>query len=183
MIFKNGSMVKTMTKQEFGSIVSVIRGVYRDKTFLTDKEVKELWFELLKDIPYEQAKSAVMKHAMTSKWTPTIAEIREQVVEIQADATDWGDGWKEVLMAIRKHGYRNENEALSSMSPMTREVVKRLGWDQICNSEQDDLTAIRANFRMMFEQKRNTAKEEMQLPVGFKEKAKSITERSVELLE
>lgn len=175
--------MKTMTKQEFGSIVSVIRGVYRDKTFLTDKEVKELWFEMLKDIPYEQAKSAVMKHAMTSKWTPTIAEIREQVVDIQADRTDWGDGWKEVLMAIRRFGYSAEKEALESMSPMTREVVSRLGWKQICNSDQDDLTAIRANFRMMFEQKKATSKEEMQLPQGFLEKAKSITERSVDLLE
>lgn len=172
-----------MTKKEFGSIVSVIRGVYRDKDFLTNDEAKVIWFEMLKDISYEQAKAAVMKHAMTSKWTPTIAEIREQSVDIQADRTDWGDGWKEVLMAIRVHGYRNEKEALASMSPMTREVVKRLGWDQICTSDQDDLTAIRANFRMLFEQKKNSAKEEMQLPMGFMEKAKSLTERSVDLLE
>lgn len=172
-----------MTRQDFGKFIGVVRGVYRDDSFLASTEAAEVWYGLLRDLSYDQVKTALMKHAMTSKWTPTIAELREQVVDIQTDGADWSDGWKEVLTAIRRFGYANEAGAMESMSPMTREVVKRLGWMQICGSETDELMAIRANFRMIYEQKQNKAKVEAQLPIGFMEKAKSLTERGVDLLE
>lgn len=171
-----------MDRQEFGRLVAVIRGVYRDEDFLSGRESAEIWYELLKDLTYEQAKASVMKHSLTSKWTPTIAELREQVVSIQADKTDWSDGWGEVLKAVRRFGYVDEKGALESMSPMTREVVKRLGWKQICSSETDELMALRANFRMVYEQKSNSVKEEMQLPADFTEKAKELVNGQDQLL-
>lgn len=167
-----------MTRQEFGRFIAVVRGVYRDESFLKAEESAEVWYELLKDLAYEQVKTAVTRHAMTSKWCPSIAEIREQVVEIQADSGDWSDGWKEVLTAVRRFGYTDETGALASMSPMTREVVIRLGWKQICLSEQDDLMALRANFRMIYQEKTKSLKEEMQLPQGFKDRVKVLTERN-----
>lgn len=172
-----------MNKTEFMKVVMVIRSVYQKDDFLKDESSATVWYAMLKDLTYEQVVTAVQKHAMTNKWTPSIAELREQVVDIQADGSDWSDGWQEVLTAVRRFGYSDEAGAMESMSPMTREVVKRLGWMQICGSEQDDLTAIRANFRMIYEQKKNKAKEEAQLPIGFMEKAKSLTERGVDLLE
>lgn len=158
-----------MTKQEFGRLVAVIRGVYRDDKFLANSESAQVWYQLLKDIDYERAKAAVVKHSLTSRWTPTIAELREQIADIQADISDWSDGWQEVLTAVRRFGYMNESEAMEWMSPMTREVTKRLGWKQICESGTDGLTALRANFRMIYEQKQNDIKTEMQLPSGFSE--------------
>ena len=156
-----------MTRAEFGRLVTVIRGVYRDKDFLSDAEVAEIWYSMLKDLTYEQAKMAATKHAMTSKWAPSIADLRAQVVDIQADKADWADGWEEVLRAIRRHGIYNEEAALESMSPMTREVTKRLGWKQICMSEMDELTAIRANFRMIYEQKADKARENAMLSLDL----------------
>ena len=163
-----------MTKQEFGRLVAVIRGVYRDDKFLANSESTQVWYSLLKDIDYERAKAAVVKHSLTSRWTPTIAELREQIADIQADKSDWSDGWQEVLTAVRKFGYMNESEAMEWMSPMTREVTKRLGWQQICESGTDGLTALRANFRMIYEQKQNDIKTEMQLPSGFSESVKQL---------
>lgn len=163
-----------MTKQEFGRLVAVIRGVYRDDKFLANSESAKVWYQLLKDIDYERAKAAVVKHSLTSRWTPTIAELREQIADIQADISDWSDGWQEVLTAVRRFGYMNESEAMEWMSPMTREVTKRLGWQQICESGTDGLTALRANFRMIYEQKQNAIKTEMQLPSGFSEAVKQL---------
>lgn len=163
-----------MNKQDFGKLVIAIRGAYRDKDFLKNSVSMEMWYECLKDIPYEVAVAAVRIHMMTSKWTPTIAELREQVADIQADKTDWSDGWQEVLTAVRRFGYMNESEAMEWMSPMTREVTKRLGWKQICESGTDGLTALRANFRMIYEQKQNAIKTEMQLPSGFSEAVKQL---------
>lgn len=172
-----------MDKQDFGKLVIAIRGAYRDKDFLKDSVSMEMWYECLKDIPYEVAVAAVQMHMMTSKWTPTISELREKVVDVQADKTDWSDGWEEVQRAIRRHGYVDEKGALESMSPMTREVVKRLGWRQICSSETDELMAIRANFRMIYEQKTARAREELMLPQGFKDKAKELFGENKPMLE
>lgn len=163
-----------MTKQEFGRLVAVIRGVYRDDKFLANNESAQVWYELLKDIDYERAKAAVMKHSLTSKWTPTIAELREQAADIQTDKKDWSAGWLEVMFAVRRYGYMDEVGALNSMSPLTREVTKRLGWKQICESGTDGLTALRANFRMIYEQKQNDIKQEKQLPEGFREAVKQL---------
>ncbi len=172
-----------MTQQEFGNVVSIIRSVYQKDDFLTDPISLEVWYEMLKDLTFDQAKAAVQRHAYTNKWCPSIAELREQVVGIQSDKHDWADGWEEVLRAIRRFGYMNEGKALESMSEMTREVVKRLGWKQICQSEQSELTAIRANFRMIYEEKKGSLKEDAQLPMAFKEKLNQITGDGKKLLE
>lgn len=164
-----------MTKSEFGRVILVIRGAYQKDDFLNDDEAVEIWYQMLKDLTYEQVKMAVQKHAMTNKWTPSIAEIRESIVEIQADKTDWSDGWEEVLRAIRRFGYCDESGAMKSISPMTAEVVKRLGWQQICQSEQSELMAIRANFRMIYEEKHKSFKEDAQLPIGLKKEIYRIT--------
>lgn len=172
-----------MDYKEFGSLVFVIRSAYGKPDFLSDKESALVWFEMLKDIPYEKAKAAVTRHAMTNKWIPTIADIRESVVEIQSDKTDWSDGWKEVMTAVGRFGYSDEPGAIESMSPMTREVVKRLGWKQICQSDQNELMALRANFRMVYERKQVSEKEQAQLPAWLGERIEQITSKGELLLE
>ena len=163
--------------------VKVMKSIWTKPEFLGDEYSVEIWFRYLKDLTYEQLATAINKHTMTSRFPPTIAELREQLVDIQADKSDWSDGWGEVLTAIRKYGYMNEDDALESMSPMTREVVKRLGWQHICQSEKEGLMALRANFRMAYMQKSKSIKEEMQLPVGFMEKAKALTENNQKMIE
>lgn len=172
-----------MTQKDFGRLVAVIRGVYQDKEFLAEREAAEIWYEMLKDIPYEQARAAVVKHSMTNRWVPKIADIREQVVDIQTDKADWADGWEQVMTAVRRFGYTNEKAALESLHPMAREAAKRLGWQQICMTDADQLMTTRANFRMIYEKKSEQEKESAQLPTWFKEKAQSITERSGDWLE
>lgn len=160
-----------------------MKSIWTRQDFLGDSYAVETWYKFLKDLTYEQLLAAIERYTMTNKFPPTIAELREQVVDIQADNVDWSDGWQEVLTAVRRFGYCDEAGALASMSPMTREVVKRLGWQQICQSETDELMAIRANFRMIYESKTATVKQDMQLPVGFMEKAKALAEDKSRLLQ
>lgn len=161
-----------MDRSEFMKVVVVIRSVYQKDDFLKDEASASVWYSMLKDLTYEQIVTAVQKHALTNKWPPSIAELREHTVDIKTDRKDWSEGWGEVLKAVRRHGYMNEREALESMSEVTREIVKRLGWQQICQSELDELTAIRANFRMAYENMESAERENAQLPDGFIEKAR-----------
>lgn len=171
-----------MNRQEFGKVVAVIRSVYRDKDFLANKESAEVWYELLKDISYEQAKAAVMKHSLTSKWSPTIAEIRESAVSIAEPEKSWSEGWEQVRLAIGRYGYCNEKDALESMDAVTREAAKRLGWQTICTTELDDIHVLRANFRMIYEQIQESHEADAMLPNDMKEQIDTARAEEVKRL-
>ena len=91
---------------------------------------------------------------------------------------DWGEAWESVLMAIRKFGYMQEEEALESMDDVTRKCVKRIGFNNICMSE--NITADRANFRMIYEQEATRQKASNQLPIGVREQKEEILNNLIE---
>ena len=71
------------------------------------------------------------------------------------------------MKAVSKYGYYNTEEALASMDPVTRKCVKRLGWENICTSENQ--IADRANFRQIYEQERQRHREHLQLPEAVRD--------------
>ena len=128
-----------------------MKAVYTQPSFLPDADAFNIWFTLLQDLEYMVAQAAVQKYMLTQKFPPTIADIREYATNVKTGEKPlWSDGWDEVLRAIRKYGSYQEVEALESMSEITRTAVRRLGFQNICMSE--NITADRANFRMIYEQ-------------------------------
>ena len=83
-----------MTKEEFKKLAKGLKAVYTQPTFLPDTDALSIWYELLKDLDYMIAQAAVQKHMITSKFPPTIAEIREQAAEVTYGQKPlWSDGW------------------------------------------------------------------------------------------
>ena len=153
-----------MTFDQWKVLVKGLKSAYPSPNFLPDAEAVKIWYQLLSDIEYEAANVAIQKHIMVSKFPPSIAEIREQTVSVTVgDKPIWSDGWEEVLRAIRKFGMYREAEALESMTETTRQAVKRLGFKEICMSE--NLMADRANFRQIFEQLAEREQANKQIPV------------------
>ena len=60
------------------------------------------------------------------------------------------------MRAVSRFGMYNQAEALESLDELTRKCTKRLGFGNICTSE--NITADRANFRMIYEQEANRKK-------------------------
>lgn len=139
-----------MNKNEFVKIADAIRTYYPRDNVMPNKQAMALWYEELKDLPYEVVVMSLRKHVNTSKWSPTIADLRRGASTITTESTDWGKGWDECQRAIRKFGFYREKEAMESMSELTRQTVKRLGWQSLCMSENQ--MADRANFRDVFNQ-------------------------------
>lgn len=154
-----------LTFDEFKRIAKGLKAVYTNQTFLPDEDSLKVWYHMLKDIPYEKLSMASYKYMATGRFPPTIAELRESVLQLAEPIGDWADGWAQVQMAIRLYGMYQEQDALNSMSEQTRAIVKRLGWKQLCISENP--IADRANFRMAYEQVLNTSKEKAVLPAGL----------------
>ena len=157
-----------MNKKEFALFASALRTYYPKEKLLPNEQAMELWFNQLQDIPYKLAEVTLNKWVATNKWSPSIADIREQALGItQGAAKDWGEAWREVLRAINIYGSYQELEALESMDETTKRVVERLGFRNICLSE--DIQVDRANFRMIYEQEIQRAKEDAQIPPKLKE--------------
>lgn len=170
-----------MTRNEFGLFAAALKTYYPKDGILPNRQAMELWYRQLQDIPYEIAEIALNKWVTVSKWAPAIADIREQATVISlGDKPLWSDGWEEVIRAIKKYGSYRENEALQSMTELTRKTVKRLGFRNICVSE--NITADRANFRIIFEQLSTQEQSKRQMPANLFKSIENLRIKEAETL-
>ena len=157
-----------MDFDEFKVLVKGLKAVYTSERFLPDPESVKIWYSLLKDIPYNVLNAAIQKYMLSNKFPPTIADLRELAISVQqGELPDWGDAWEQVTLAIRRYGSYRAGEALESLSPLARKTVERLGYMQLCASE--NIAADRANFRMIYETLAEREKKQAQLPEGLKQ--------------
>ena len=157
-----------MTKKEFMLFASALRTYYPKENILPNTQAVELWYKQLQDLDYKVLVITLNKWVATNKWSPSIADIRAEAATItQGKVKDWGEAWQDVLKAIRCYGSYREEQALESLDDITRQAVKRLGFINICQSE--NITHDRANFRMIYEQITERGKQDAQLPPKLKE--------------
>ena len=161
-----------MNFDEFKRLVKGMKAVYTSQSFLPDANSVKIWYELLKDMPYEIANVSIQKHMATNKFPPTVAEIRSGATEITSKHRDWSDGWECFRKAVGRFGYYRREEAFASMDEVTRRAVKRLGWKELCMSE--NIMQDRANFRMVYEQEQNRAMERAMLPEGLRKQMDAL---------
>ena len=162
-----------MTKQEFSKWVMALKTYYPREQLLPNTAAIELWYQELSDIPMNVAEMALRKWVATSKWSPTIAEIREMCVDVKrGDAPDWSDGWAQVQLAIRRFGQYNPKDAMAMLDPITRDTVKRLGFYNLCVSENP--ISDRKQFKDKFEIMAKREQMRLQLPIELQGDIKSI---------
>ena len=156
-----------MDKKEFSIFASALRTYYPKEKLLPNEQAMQLWYNQLRDIPYKVAETVLNKWVAIEKWSPSISDIRQLASELlNGEPTDWGDGWEQVEKAIRRYGIYREAEALESLDDLTRQTVKRLGFKNICLSENQQ--ADRANFRMIYEQLAERKIKDAQIPESIK---------------
>lgn len=167
-----------MTFDEFKALAKGMKSVYTSERFLPDADSIKIWYQMLQDLEYQSASAAIQKYMLTNKYPPTIADIREAAASVQhGDVPDWSDAWEVVLRCISKYGSYRESDALASMDEMTRTAVKRLGFRNICMSE--NITADRANFRMIYEQLAQRKQKEQQISLPLKELIQGIQQQGM----
>ena len=162
-----------MTSEEFSKFAMALKTYYSRDALLPNAQAMELWFRQLCDIPYEIAEAVLNKWVATNKWSPTIADIRELAVEMKTGTSiEWGEAWETVMRAVRKFGYYQKADALDSLDDITRRCVERVGWNDICMSE--NIAVERANFRMIYEREIERQKREAQIPQAMRERIEQI---------
>lgn len=156
-----------MNKKEFAIFASALRTYYPKENILPNGQAIELWFKQLQDIPYQVAEIILNKWVAINKWSPSIADIRAQAVNVtQGEPKSWGEAWDEVRRAIHEYGSYQEEKALESFDELTRRAVRSVGFQTICMSE--NIANERASFRMIYESLQEKRAQEAQLPPKLK---------------
>ena len=138
-----------VSKQEFATLVLAMQAMYGDE-FIGTEEVMDVWFALLHDLDYQILSKALQKHMLTNKFKPTVAELREIYADLICPViSDWSEGWEQVSKAIGHYGMYRTEEAMESFDEVTREAVKRLGFQNICLSE--NIVADRVRFAEIYQ--------------------------------
>lgn len=166
-----------MDKKEFAMFASALRTYYPKENLLPNNQAIELWYQELCDIPYDVAQASLRKWVVNNKWSPSIFEIREMSITVSmGDIPAWDEGWEQVMKAIRTYGLYNADKAMQELDPISRQCVERLGFRNICMSE--NIAADRANFRIIFESLIERKKKDSLLPQPLKEAILAIQQQN-----
>lgn len=127
-----------------------------------------LWAEMFRDIPLDLVKLAVKKLILqnTTPFAPKISDIMNSIADLTFCEIDSSEAWGQVVHAINYYGSYREADAISSMSETTQKVVKRLGFRNLCFSENH--VADRAHFIKLYDVVNKRERENKLLPESCK---------------
>ena len=175
-----------MTRDEFSILVKAMKAVYSDPKFIADKDAFDVWYELLKDLPYMVCQTAIHKYMSSNRFPPTIADIRQIASEITSPETmNEGEAWSLVYKAICNSAYN----AASEFEKLPKECQKAIGNPAILKEwaslDVDEVnTVIQSNFMRSYKVAVKRSQEFNQLPPSTKDViAKLSGSMSVGLLE
>jgi hypothetical protein len=170
-----------MTEKEFSILVKAMKAVYGSPQFIPDKYAFQVWYSLLKDLDYKTVNVAIQRHMTTSRYPPTIADIREQCSNIvDEQEPDVLEAWSLVSKAKRNgiYGAKEEFEKLPEA------VKKAVGSsDNLRNWAMMDTqtveSVVQSNFIKAYERVLKRRKELRKMPDGIR----TITENVISALE
>lgn len=139
-----------MNRKEIINLLGIATANFPSTQEKDMKPTAVLWEKALSDVPYEIAEKAIIKVLSTSRFFPTLADIREAIADLTQPRTlDAMEAWGLIGEAIRKYGWYRQKEAMEFLPEDVREMVKQFTWWDLCMNEQPDI--LRAQFRKAWE--------------------------------
>ena len=111
-----------MTVDEFAKLADAIKTYFPRDNMLPTDTAMELWYDMLKDMDYQSAYIGLRNHVATSKFAPTIADIRNGTVISQPQELNEMEAWSLVSKAIRNSGY-NSTEEFAKLPLLVQKAV------------------------------------------------------------
>lgn len=123
-----------MKPEEFTQAMTFL-GIAYNKEF--SPEHISVWYEFFKDINIKDFKMAVGRIVNKSKFLPSISELKSEIALISNPVLQMNaeDEWDNVLRTVRRFGSYRETEAMESLNPYTRNIIRQIGYKRICMSE------------------------------------------------
>ena len=123
-----------LTKAETIQMVALITSAYPNHDrFNSEEMIKAMvnvWANTFKDDDARIVSMAVAKHVQTSKWPPSIAEIREIMMTIQCpDLIPPDEAWLAVSDVMYAKGEFGDGSRY--LPPLIRRAVESIGWSNL----------------------------------------------------
>ena len=122
-----------MNKEEFALAMTVLGTAY-NKEFTSEQVT--IWYEFFYETPIELFKTAIKRIIPKSKFIPSIADIKQEIVVmnnpfLQLNAEK---EWEQVIDVVRKYGSYRADEGIKTLNPYTKNIVNLIGFTRICMS-------------------------------------------------
>lgn len=152
-----------MKPSEAAELVASIMAAYPNAQ--TSNATSRVYESMLSDLDKDVANAAVAVLLQTSKFMPSVAEIRSTAVELEnGGCAPGGEQWGVVLDCIHRYGaYRTPGVDFRFNDSVTAKCVRALGWQEICLSENHP--ADRARFIELYDKLAAQAQRERVSPV------------------
>lgn len=136
-----------MTEKDSIRIVTLICMSYPSSERLGENAIKgmvNIWKTLFADDPAELVELAVTRHIATSKWPPSVAEIRELMAQMQNPELIPPDlAWAAVKDAMRSCGEYLHRDIHELFPALIARVIETVGWHELWLSAKDKYTGQR----------------------------------------
>ena len=140
-----------MTREEFANGMAFMATIYsKDMT----AEQVGIWYSFFENDSFEEFQRAVRKLAVSTKFFPSIAELKEAIAEDAVGMLSADQAWDKVLYAVRRYGWCNAETAMKILPAAAQLTVNHLGgFKRICESE--DLEWTRKDFIKAYDANKN----------------------------
>lgn len=153
-----------MTKHDTVKLFALIKALYpRDTAFQNaTPEMVNAWSAMLADVPFSVAQAGLQAHVSTSPFPPSIAEIKGWAAKFNHQIMDASEAWGIARKAISKWGVHAKAKARETTPPDVWAVINRMGWEDMCMSDNPDV--IRGQFCRLWDAYAKRAQEVERLP-------------------
>lgn len=129
-------------------------------------EILVLWSEMLTDVSVKDFVNALKQIIATEVKPPSIATIRNTVMQQKCTDLTVNDAWDLVCGVIRQYGSYGQVEAMQQLPPTIAKVVRAMGYRKLCMSQ--DTMVDRAHFIKFYEVEVKRAKQEALIPLPLR---------------
>jgi len=139
-----------MNKQELASVLAYLSSAYPSVNI--SKETATVYFDVLKDLPFELCRDEAKRLVKQSQWFPSASQIRRGVCrEFGLLAPSTEEAWAEVTHQVKAVGIYGQTDWGNAI---VEEAVRTIGWREICMSENQGV--LRAHFFKVYEKLAST---------------------------
>jgi hypothetical protein len=134
-----------MQRSECSKLVALLAAAYRDAAI--SDTTADVYETLLADLSYQSGQAAIHRLICTSKWLPTVAEIRQTAADIERGPVRRGaEAYADVIAEIRRTG---QYGVPRFTDPIVTECVTLMTWRGLCLGDNE--AADRARFIELYD--------------------------------
>lgn len=125
-----------MTREEFLQGITFLNIAYQKD--MTQDQVA-VWYSFFENDSIDVFQKAIKTVCATSRFFPSIAEIKAAMAESDLNRLSSDQAWNNVQYAISRYGYYQPEKAMESLTPEEQATVKSLGgFQKLCQQENNE---------------------------------------------